>query len=249
MAARALSGAIAANIGGLRVAPLAETIAAEAMRLRADGASVVIVTSHAGGRCAAFTSPTDLSSCEPAEEIMQVAAALPLSWLTPSWRATRTQSMAHEVAGIAIIEAYMGGRAFGRIDIVVDRTHRGGSSSTASSRRAICVRASIPAPCAATPRREQRLLSGRIRRRARRPGSGRRQKPPAVRAANRRSGCRSASCCRGRSAVRAAAIPRSATSSPTPTAGAPGADVAINNTSGGLRADLPASPHLRRCSR
>jgi 5'-nucleotidase len=50
MTARALSGTIAANIGGLRVAALAETIAAEARRLRADGASIVVVTSHAGGR-------------------------------------------------------------------------------------------------------------------------------------------------------------------------------------------------------
>src|SRR5687767_5699963 len=124
MTARALSGTIAANIGGLRVAPLAETIAAEAMRLRADGASVVIVTSHAGGRCTAFTSPTDLSSCEPAEEIMQVAAALPRGLVDAIVAGHAHSGMAHEVAGIAIIEAYMGGRAFGRIDIVVDRASR-----------------------------------------------------------------------------------------------------------------------------
>ncbi len=77
MTARALAGTIAANTEGLRVAPLAETIAAAAKQLRADGASIVVVTSHAGGRCTVFTSPTDLSSCEPNEEIMEVARALP----------------------------------------------------------------------------------------------------------------------------------------------------------------------------
>src|SRR5688572_30327456 len=124
MTARALSETIAGNIGGLRVAPLAATIAGEAMRLRADGASVVVVASHAGGRCTAFTSPTDLSACEPAEEIMQVAAALPRGLVDAIVAGHAHSAVAHEVAGIAIIQAYMGGRAFGRIDIVVDRASR-----------------------------------------------------------------------------------------------------------------------------
>src|SRR5688572_32016167 len=121
MTARALSGTIAANIGGLRVAPLAETIAAEAMRLRADGASVVLVTSHAGGRCTAFTSPTDLSSCEPNEEIMEVARALPAGLVDIIVAGHAHSGMAHQVGGVAIIESYNGGRTFGGTDPVIDR--------------------------------------------------------------------------------------------------------------------------------
>ncbi|MGH9143181.1 MAG: bifunctional metallophosphatase/5'-nucleotidase, partial [Vicinamibacterales bacterium] len=46
----ALQSTIAANIQGLHVAPLAPTIVAEASKLRAAGAAVVIVAAHAGGR-------------------------------------------------------------------------------------------------------------------------------------------------------------------------------------------------------
>ncbi|MDH3482133.1 MAG: metallophosphoesterase, partial [Gammaproteobacteria bacterium] len=77
MTARALQVTIAANVVGLRVAPLVETITEEAQALRDRGASVVVVTAHAGSRCTKFVDPTDLSSCNMAGEIMRVAAALP----------------------------------------------------------------------------------------------------------------------------------------------------------------------------
>src|SRR5437762_4410030 len=47
----ALRTTLTAHVHGLRVAPLAPAIAAEAARLRARGADIVIVASHAGGRC------------------------------------------------------------------------------------------------------------------------------------------------------------------------------------------------------
>ena len=97
------------------------TIAAEAKQLRGNGASVVVVTSHAGGRCTTFTTPTDLSSCEPNEEIMQVARALPSGLVDVIVAGHAHSGMAHQVAGVAIIESYMGGRTFGRVDLVVDR--------------------------------------------------------------------------------------------------------------------------------
>src|SRR5688500_16527757 len=124
MTARALAGTIAANTGGLRVAPLVETIAAEARQLRAGGASIVVVVSHAGGRCTAFTVPTDLSSCEQTEEIMQVARGLPEGLIDVIVAGHAHSGMAHVVDGILIIEAYMGGRAFGRADLVVDPSTR-----------------------------------------------------------------------------------------------------------------------------
>ena len=124
MTERALSVTIAANTGGLQVAPLVDTIAAEAKRLRADGATIVVVTSHAGGRCTAFTSPTDLSSCEPDEEIMRVARALPPGLVDVIVAGHAHSAMAHMVAGVAIIESFNGGRTFGRIDLVVDRASR-----------------------------------------------------------------------------------------------------------------------------
>ena len=244
MTARALSGTIAANIGGLRVAPLADTIAAEAMRLRADGVSVVLVTSHAGGRCTAFTSPTDLSTCEPAEEIMQVAAAIPRGLVDAIVAGHAHSGMAHEVAGIAIIEAYMGGRAFGRLDLVIDRVTRRVVEHRIFAPRDLCARVD-PGTLRCDP---EGASSGRIR--AEYEGApvipdqavARRIAPAAQEAELQK---------RMPLGVQLPGPIRRTGSSDSPLgnlfadayrAGAPGADVAINNTSGGLRADLPPGP-------
>ena len=244
MTARALSGTIAANIGGLRVAPLAETIAAEARRLRAGGASVVLVASHAGGRCTAFTSPTDLSSCEPAEEIMQVAAALPRGLVDAIVAGHAHSGMAHEVAGIAVIEAYMGGRAFGRVDLVVDRATRRVVEHRIFAPRDLCARVD-PGTVRCDP---EGASSGRIRAEYEAAPvvadqTVARRIAPAVQAAESQK--------KMPLGVLLPAPIRRTGSGDSPLgnlfadayrAGAPGADVAINNTSGGLRADLPAGP-------
>src|SRR5262249_38224802 len=73
----ALRLTLAANVQGLRVAPLVQTIAAEAARLRSAGAEVVVVAAHAGGRCDRFDRPADLSSCDADSEIFEVARSLP----------------------------------------------------------------------------------------------------------------------------------------------------------------------------
>ena len=86
----ALRSTIAANVQGLRIAPLEATIAAEAAKLRTGGAELVIVASHAGGRCDRFDQPADLSSCDEDSEIFQVAEA----WSTSSSPATPTPGSA-----------------------------------------------------------------------------------------------------------------------------------------------------------
>ncbi len=121
MTERALSATIAANVRGLTVAPLASTIAAEAARLRARGASVVIVAAHAGGRCANLDQPADLASCDPASEILAVARDLPRGAVDAIVAGHTHAAMAHEVEGIAVIESFANGRALGRIDLVIDR--------------------------------------------------------------------------------------------------------------------------------
>src|SRR5579872_2538368 len=67
----ALQSTIAANVQGLRVAPLAPAITVVARQLRSDGAQIVIVAAHAGGRCERFDDPADLSSCETDSEIFR----------------------------------------------------------------------------------------------------------------------------------------------------------------------------------
>ena len=111
---------IAANFAGLRIRPLAETIAEHARRLRGEGARVVIVTSHAGGRCESFGDPHDLSSCEADQEIFEVARALPRDAVDVIVAGHTHRGVAHWVNGVAIIESHAYGRAFGRVDLTVE---------------------------------------------------------------------------------------------------------------------------------
>jgi 5'-nucleotidase len=109
------------NTYGLAIAPLAPTLAAEAARLRQAGATIVIGVAHAGGSCRAFDAPADLSSCGQKEEIFEVARALPAGAVDVIVAGHRHERLAHDVAGVAIIESRSSGRAFGRVDLTVDR--------------------------------------------------------------------------------------------------------------------------------
>ena len=115
------STTIAANVRGLEIAPLAETIAEQARILRADGAALVIVVAHAGSRCTKFDDPNDTSSCNMDDEIMRVAQALPGGLVDHIVAGHRHQGIAHDVNGIAVTAAYSNARAFSRVDFTVDR--------------------------------------------------------------------------------------------------------------------------------
>ncbi len=104
---------LAANFVGLRMLPLAETATAEAGRLRAAGAEVVIVTMHAGAKC---KDPALEATCEG--ELVEAA---------PSIRGVDAIVAGHthaavrtRLAGIPTIESWSYGRAFGRIDLTIE---------------------------------------------------------------------------------------------------------------------------------
>jgi 2',3'-cyclic-nucleotide 2'-phosphodiesterase (5'-nucleotidase family) len=116
-----LTTTIAANVADLAMVPLAPAIAAEAARLRAAGATIVIVAAHAGGNCTRVDNPADLTSCAPDAEIMRVARELPRGLVDVIVAGHVHETIAHEVAGIDIIESLSSGRAFGRVDLSVDK--------------------------------------------------------------------------------------------------------------------------------
>ncbi len=111
---------MAANFKGLAVTPPADAIVAEAKALRARGAQVVIVAAHLGGKCTKEDDPDDTSSCSPDEEIMKVAPAIPRGLVDVIVAGHTHQAMAHRLNGIAVIESFANGRAFGRVDLTVD---------------------------------------------------------------------------------------------------------------------------------
>ncbi len=119
-----LASTISANVRDLAIAPLVPAIVVEAERLRAEGAAVVIVTAHAGGRCRTFDDPSDASSCDASGEIVGVARGLPAGLVDVIIAGHTHASMAHELNGIAVIESSSRGQAFGRVDLEVDVARR-----------------------------------------------------------------------------------------------------------------------------
>jgi 5'-nucleotidase len=121
LTSRTLATTSAANTTGLYVAPLEDAIIREARALRSAGADLVIVLAHAGGKCTAFDDPHDLSSCNPAGEIMRVARELPAGLVDHIVAGHVHEGIAHWVNGIAITASYSNTVAFSRVDFAVDR--------------------------------------------------------------------------------------------------------------------------------
>ena len=117
----ALHATMTANTAGLRIAPLVETIREEATRLREQGATIIVVSAHAGGDCTEFENPMDLSSCNMGGEIMRVATALPAGLVNHIIGGHVHEGIAHIVNGISITSSYSNTRAFSRVDLKVDR--------------------------------------------------------------------------------------------------------------------------------
>ena len=144
---------LAANVQGLRVAPLGPTIAAKASKLRAAGAEVVIVAAHAGGRCDRFDQPADLSSCDAESEIFQVARSLPHGLVDVIAAGHTHGGLAHQVDGIGIIQPFSRGQAFGRVDVVFDRRTRSVARIQLFAPRQICASRSVTGTASPPDRR------------------------------------------------------------------------------------------------
>ena len=129
---------IAANVADLAFTGLADAVASEARRLRDQGADVVVLAAHAGGKCTVFDDPGVTASCVDDEEIMAVAGALPPGLVDAIVGGHTHQAMAHRVHGIAVVESYAHGIAFGRVDLVVDPASGRVLSSTIHPPQRLC---------------------------------------------------------------------------------------------------------------
>ena len=194
---RTLKATISGNTIGLAIAPLDTTIADQAARLRARGATVIIVTAHAGGRCTRFDNPADLTSCEQPSEIGEVVTKLPRGTIDAVVAGHTHQGMAHEVLGVPIIESFSSGRAFGRIDLTIARDRPHVASHRIFPPRDVCAYEDASARCADLARTPgavhvQYRREGRRARSCRRACAGRRnrQRPARQAAAARRLGHR-----------------------------------------------------------
>ena len=116
-----LTRTLAANVQGLDTTALEPAVEREARRLRRRGADLVLVLAHAGGACFRFDDPTDLSSCDDDAEIFQLARRLPPGLADAIVAGHTHRAVAHEVAGIPIVQAHSRGSAFARVDLAVER--------------------------------------------------------------------------------------------------------------------------------
>lgn len=109
-----------ANFIGLEMAKPALAAVEQAKQLRHDGATIVIVVAHIGSVCKDLSNPDDVSSCDRKDEVFDVIRAFPPG-LVDAWVGGHTHAaVAHRIEGVATIESYSSGRAFGRIDLTVD---------------------------------------------------------------------------------------------------------------------------------
>jgi 5'-nucleotidase len=135
-----------ANVVGLDFLPLAASIAREAHRLRARGAQVVVAVAHEGGACQSFADPDALESCDARSAIFSIAARLPKRSVDVIVAGHTHQAIAQRVAGIPIIQSYSNGRAFGRVDLTVERATGKVLASHLEEPHEICP-ASTPETC------------------------------------------------------------------------------------------------------
>ncbi len=117
----ALATTIAANTTGLRVTPLAAAIEREARRLRADGAALVVVVAHSGGRCGETSDPRDTSSCDMRSEIVSVADKLEPGLVDHIFGGHEDYEIAHVFSGTSVTTNLKSAASFGRVDFRIDR--------------------------------------------------------------------------------------------------------------------------------
>jgi len=113
-----------ANFAGLEMAkPTSKVVVAEAQALRDRGAQVVILAMHIGSECGNNEQPADISTCDEHQELFDVLRDVPKGLIDVVVAGHTHAPIAHVIDGIAVIESYSSGRAFGRVDLSLAKGH------------------------------------------------------------------------------------------------------------------------------
>lgn len=109
------------NVQTLRFGALVPEAAAAARSLRDRGAELVIGVAHAGGKCAQWKDPKDLSTCDRDHgEIFEMLDTLPPRTLDAVVAGHTHAPLGHFVNGTPVIETWGLGRYFSMIELAVD---------------------------------------------------------------------------------------------------------------------------------
>jgi 5'-nucleotidase len=132
---------LAAHVEGLATNPLVPTVVSESRALRARGADIVVLTTHAGGWCSETKDPYDLRSCDDGSEIFRVARELPAGTLQAIVAGHTHGTVAHFVNGLAIASVPNFGTHFGRMDLTFDTAQRHVTRTRIHEPQRVCTRA------------------------------------------------------------------------------------------------------------
>ncbi|MEZ4371085.1 MAG: metallophosphatase [Polyangiaceae bacterium] len=108
-----------AYLEGLEFLDPLPVITEQATRLRSQGADVVIVTAHIGGKCTEFEHAQDLASCDMSGEAIQLLQKLEPGLVDVFIGGHTHQAVAHEVNGVALVESFSKLEAFSRVDLTI----------------------------------------------------------------------------------------------------------------------------------
>src|SRR6266851_710630 len=87
-----------------------------------DGTLVieVIAVMHAGGKCASYDNPRDISSCSPKQELFEMLEEIPPGTLDAIVAGHTHQVVGHFIKGVPAIETHGVGGSFSTIDLWLD---------------------------------------------------------------------------------------------------------------------------------
>jgi 5'-nucleotidase len=146
---------LAAHAVGLATSPLVPTIDREARALRARGAEIVLLVTHAGGWCTETHDPHDLRSCDDGAEIFRVARELPRGTLQGIVAGHTHGTVAHFVNDVPIISARNFGIEFGRMDLEIATSTHAVVGARIHGPQPVCARrAPATGDCAVAPHGE-----------------------------------------------------------------------------------------------
>ncbi|HSP79426.1 MAG TPA: bifunctional UDP-sugar hydrolase/5'-nucleotidase, partial [Myxococcaceae bacterium] len=114
-----------AHVESLRFEALLPSTQDAVQRLRAQGAEVVIVVAHAGGKCADLSNPRDTSSCSREDgEILELVEALPPGSVDAVFAGHTHRAMGHFFGDVPVVSTSGLGRSFSVVELFVDPVSR-----------------------------------------------------------------------------------------------------------------------------
>jgi len=111
---------MASNVVDLMFTDPVSATVRTAAELRALGVDAVVVVAHMGGRCAKLHDPSDLASCEPNHEAMELLEKLPAGTIDAYFAGHTHSQMRHYVNGVPAAQGAPFSREFSTIDLWID---------------------------------------------------------------------------------------------------------------------------------